>query len=147
MKMSSLRNRFANNEFGDSCWLLGDSGYSLKKWLMTPFGTPISACEKKFNLLHRKTRRVIEQAFGVLKSRWRILDHTGGSLCCSPAKVSKIAITCCVLHNICRRNGTPIIGEDCFVPPLVIEDSDSPEHLQLDCSGIAQRQTIVDILQ
>ena len=89
MEMSSLRNRFANNEFGNSCWLLGGSDYSLKKWLMTPFGTPI--CEKKFNLLHQKTRRVIEQAFGVLKSRWRILDHTGGSLCYSPAKVSKIA--------------------------------------------------------
>ena len=29
MEMSSLRNRFANSEFGDSCWLLGDSGYSL----------------------------------------------------------------------------------------------------------------------
>ena len=69
------------------------------------------------------------------------------SLCFSTAKVSKIAITCCVLHNICHRNGTPIIGEDCFVSPLVIEDGDLPEDLQLNSSGIAQRQTIVDILQ
>ena len=101
---------------------------------------------KKIILL-RKTRSVIEESFEVLISRWRILNHTGGSLCYSPAKVSKIPVTCYMLHNICRHNGTPIIGEDCSVPPLVIEDGDSPEDLQLNSSGIAQRQTIIDILQ
>ena len=52
-----------------------------------------------------------------------------------------------MLHNNRCRNATPIIGEDCVVLPLVTEDGDSPEHLQLNGSGIVQRQTIVNILQ
>ena len=31
MEMLSLGNWFANNKLGNSCWLLGDSHYSLKK--------------------------------------------------------------------------------------------------------------------
>ena len=45
-EMPFLSNCFANNTCGCSCWLLGDSGYSLKKCLMTPYVTPIGADEK-----------------------------------------------------------------------------------------------------
>ena len=143
MDMSSLSSRFGNGDFENS-WLLGDSGYSLKPWLMTPYAWPASDVERKYNLLHRKTRRLIEQSFGVLKSRWRILDHTGGSLCYSPDKVSKIAITCCVLHNICRRNGTPIIGQDSLIPSLDV--GDDAMGLEENVSGIIKRRSIAEIL-
>ena len=34
--------------------------------------------------LTQKTRSLIERSFGTLKSRWRILDHIGGTLCYTP---------------------------------------------------------------
>ena len=106
---SAIHDQFEKGKFGDNYWLLSDSGYPLRQWLMTPFSLPSTPAERKFNVLHGKTRCLLERAFGVLKSRWRILDHTGGSLCYSAAKVTKITLTCCVLHNICHRHGTPIL--------------------------------------
>ena len=119
---SHINDRFESGEFGEG-WILGDSGYPLKKWLMTPIENPTTAGEKLYSKEHRKTRCLIERAFGVLKSRWRILDHTGGRMCYRPERVSKIILTCCMLHNICRRNGTPIIDDTNTTPPPVIGDN------------------------
>ena len=54
-------------------WLLGDSGYRypLRDYLMTPFNTPATPAEERFNNAHTRTRHVVERAFGVLKSRFR----------------------------------------------------------------------------
>jgi len=146
MDMSALHDRFEDGEFGDS-WMLGDSGYGLKRWLMTPYPNPNTASERKFNLLHRKTRCVIEQSFGVLKSRWRILDHTGGSLCYSPAKVAKIIITCCMLHNICRRNGTPLVDKDPLSRVYLLSEEDDYSESKYDIViGINKRKSIALML-
>ena len=55
------------------------------------------------------------RAFGVLKQRWRIIDHlrriidhTGGRLCYTPLKACKITMCCFILHNICRRHNIPV---------------------------------------
>ena len=115
---SSVGQHFNADGFGVG-WLLGDSGYGLKKWLMTPFSNPTTLPEKKFNSSQKRTRCLIECAFGVLKSRWRILDHTGGRLCYTPAKAARITLACCVLHNICRRNATPMPVGLPDIAPLV----------------------------
>ena len=112
---------------------------------MTPYARPASDVERKYNLLHRKTRRLIEILFGVLESRWRILDHTGGSFCYSPDKVSKITITCCVLHNTCRCNGTPIIGQDSLISSLDVRDDDAM-GLEGNALGIIKRRSIAEML-
>lgn len=52
-------------------WLLGDSGYPLKVWLITPLGNPSTPQEERFQKAHCKTRNVVERAFGVLKQRFR----------------------------------------------------------------------------
>ena len=82
----NVYDRFENDEFGD-CWLLDDSGYPLKKWLITPFRNPSTAEERRFNVYHRKTRSAIEGCLGVLKMKWRILDR---KVCYGPEKVSYV---------------------------------------------------------
>ncbi|CAN7949043.1 unnamed protein product [Ixodes pacificus] len=41
--------------------LLGDSGYTCKPWLMTPFLSPSSAAEVAYNASHSTTRSIVER--------------------------------------------------------------------------------------
>lgn len=106
--MSCLREKFINNENLKECWLLGDNGYPLEPWLLVPVLEPCSVSEENYNCSHRHTRGVIERCNGVLKSRFRCLDHSGGILLYNPEKVCKIIATTCILHmyfmeNACSR--------------------------------------------
>ena len=56
--------------------------------------------QRDFNKPLSSARVVIEQAFGLLKGRWRcLLDKLDGSV----DKVPSTIITCCILHNICLK--------------------------------------------
>ncbi|XP_062595033.1 putative nuclease HARBI1 [Saccostrea cucullata] len=71
-------------------WLIGDSGYPLKEWLLTPFLSPSNQQEEKYNDALTKTRIVVERAFGVLKSRFRCLHASGALSCFHPVNVLKL---------------------------------------------------------
>lgn len=60
---------------------IGDSGYPLQPWLLTPILHPRNPHEERYNGSLTKTRVCVERAFGILKSRFRCLDHSGGILC------------------------------------------------------------------
>ncbi|CAM4570039.1 unnamed protein product [Leuciscus chuanchicus] len=92
-----------------------DSGYPLRRWLLTPFSNPQSAEEVRFNDTHAHARSVVERAIGLLKCRWRCLDASGGRLLYQPKKVCQIIMVCAILHNIALMNGI-------LVPP------DLPQH-------------------
>ena len=51
---SDLYDRFENNEFNGA--LLGDSGYPLKQYLITPVRAPQGPAERRFNDAHIRTR-------------------------------------------------------------------------------------------
>ncbi|XP_062572772.1 putative nuclease HARBI1 [Saccostrea cucullata] len=80
--------------------LLGDSGFPLLGWLVTPFRDHgnLTRQQKLFNKTHSRCREVIERAFGMLKNRFRrlyrfeMLDLT--------LLVNNV-LAACVLHNIC----------------------------------------------
>lgn len=67
--MSNIPGIMANHPEGG--WLLGDSGYPFKDFLMTPFNSPSTQMEESYNHAHCPTRNVIVRAFSVLKSRFR----------------------------------------------------------------------------
>lgn len=81
----------------------GDAGYSVQPWLMTPIRAPKDEPEEEYEAL-TKTRQVIERTFGLLKSRFRCLDKSGGVLQYKPQICCRITVACIVLHNYCMRH-------------------------------------------
>ncbi|XP_048730425.1 putative nuclease HARBI1 [Ostrea edulis] len=92
--------------------LLGDSGYALKKYLMTPYLNPSDVHQERYNGAHCRTRVLIEQTFGILKRRFAGL-HT--ELRLSPERACNAIVACCVLHNIgiVRGDILQFRGNDC----------------------------------
>lgn len=88
-------------------WLLGDSGYPLRPYLLTPVLNPTTHKENSYNMAHAKTRCVIERCFGVWKMRFRCVDTSGGALQFSPERACNIIVATAVLHNICIDNKVP----------------------------------------
>ncbi|XP_055841252.1 putative nuclease HARBI1 [Episyrphus balteatus] len=88
-----------------SAVILGDSAYSLSEWLITPCRTnPDNAVEQRFNRAHKRTRRIVENSFGILKEKFPCLNY----LRMQPTVAEQIVIACCILHNLEVRRGTPI---------------------------------------
>lgn len=52
-------------------WLLGDFGYFLEPFLLTPVLAPQNPAEMAYILAHSRTRCVVEQTLGILKNRFR----------------------------------------------------------------------------
>ncbi|XP_041830093.1 putative nuclease HARBI1 [Melanotaenia boesemani] len=104
LRNSVIFSKLRDGEYGDG-WLLGDGAYPLQPFLLTPVLNPATAGENRYNAAHVRTRNIVERTFGILKSRFRCLDRTGGALLYSPEKVSQIVIVCCMLHNVAKRHG------------------------------------------
>ncbi|CAG5014755.1 unnamed protein product [Parnassius apollo] len=133
---------------GEAVWLLGDSGYPLRPWLLTPIvnAEPGSAYEHYTNM-HCLTRNTVERCIGVLKARWRcLLAHR--VLHYNHHK--KI-----FLHNICNRHRLPVpqlpssdILEDQNnqIPQQPLQGVGVGAQQQLLASGRQQRDFIVQRL-
>lgn len=124
----SLISAFLEETFDDT-WeycLLGDSGYPLQPWLITPFKTEVTDGKKIFNRKHKKLRSLEERAIGLLKARFRyekykfsLLNETKYiipifrclleecQLGYSPLVAGHITYSCAVLHNFLVNNGFP----------------------------------------
>ncbi|KAK3880950.1 hypothetical protein Pcinc_014600 [Petrolisthes cinctipes] len=126
----------------------GDSVYPLERFLLTPFANPMTRGEERFNRSHTRTRVLIEQTFGLLKSRFRCPHQSGGSLQYEPRECGKIITACILLHNRCVRRRIPLPeaeaegGEE--------EDPDDPEPLEAAgarqgrAAGQQARNNVVD---
>ena len=79
--------------------LLSDSAYPMTLWQVKPFSFTLNLTkrEKLFNKHLSSARVIVEQAFGVLKGRFRILLKR---MDIGLENTVKTIITCCVLHNI-----------------------------------------------
>ncbi|XP_067633742.1 putative nuclease HARBI1 [Eurosta solidaginis] len=85
-------------------WLIGDQGYPLEPWLLTPVANPSTTKERKFNKIHASGRNCIERGFGVVKSRFRcLLKHR--VLHYSHETAAAIITSCVILHNIMAKAG------------------------------------------
>ena len=64
----------------------------------------------------------------------------------SPIKVAKIVAICCALHNMCRRNGAPILGANPPTSPVEITEHEIRGTTNAT-SALRRRQRIVEMLQ
>lgn len=85
--------------------IAGDAAYPLMPWLIKPYvGSNLTVAQISFNCYHSSSRIVVENAFGRLKARWRILQKR---IACKVLDAPSIVATCCILHNICENEQTP----------------------------------------
>lgn len=95
LRQTSVWDAFENNQRDG--FLLGDSAYPCRKWLMTPFPRPQRLAEQRFNDSLCGTRVKIECSFGRLKKRFRALHD---ELRVSPEKAPILIAAAMILHNI-----------------------------------------------
>lgn len=98
--------------------LLGDSAYPETSYLVPPykdFGN-LTAKQLKFNYLHSATRIVVENAFGLLKGRFRRLKFFESP---NLGFITNCIVAACVLHNIC-------IAENDYCDIEYLEEYDIP---------------------
>ena len=82
-------------------WLLGDSAYPLRPWLLTTIVNPAGRPQRQYNSAHCKTRVKVEQMFGIWKSRFRCLHKSGGCMQFRPERCVVVVVATAILHNIC----------------------------------------------
>ncbi|KMQ86369.1 nuclease harbi1-like protein, partial [Lasius niger] len=101
--------------------LVGDEAFQLTDYLLRPYPGREHLNQDRiiFNYRLSRARRTIENTFGILVSRWRILKRP---ITCSMEKIMKIVQAIICLHNWLRLQD---IEENQYVPPSMV-DQDSP---------------------
>jgi hypothetical protein len=100
---SEICARLKNNEIDGI--LLGNSGYPLKQYQLTPLLSVATHAERRYNFSHFQTRVKIENLFGVWKRRFPCLSM---KLCLKLSTSLLVIVACGVLYNIARKNGLPV---------------------------------------
>ncbi|KAK3875966.1 hypothetical protein Pcinc_007222 [Petrolisthes cinctipes] len=92
--------------FGDYL-LLGDSGYPLEPFLMTPVTNPTNEAEELYYRALVRTRVIVELTLGVVKNCFRCIHRFSGELQYTPLRSAKIVSACLLLHNRCVSRSIP----------------------------------------
>ena len=84
-------------------YMIGNSAYPLKSWLMKPFphNTELITQQRNYNYRVCRARIVTEIAFDRRKARWRrLLKRNDMNI----NNIPHVITAACVLHNICEIN-------------------------------------------
>ncbi|KAJ8913125.1 hypothetical protein NQ315_006043 [Exocentrus adspersus] len=128
---SHVRAQFENGVYRDEV-LVGDSGYGIRSYLITPLTNPNTPAEQLFNESQIRTRNPIERVFGVWKRRFPIVSF---GIRVKTEKVEAIAIATAVLHNIAHLLKEPL-------PPVAVE-----EEAALDFVNAANNMLVIPQLE
>lgn len=81
---------------------VGDEAFALKENFLKPYNQRELNEEKKiFNYRLSRARRVVENTFGILCSKFRIFESP---INLKPDNIDSVVMASCVLHNFLRRN-------------------------------------------
>ena len=101
---------------GEYFSIVGDEAYTISVYIIVPFpASKLTEDKDNFNFYLSSLRIHIEQTFGILVARWRILrDHLDLSL----EHCTSIMSVCMKLHNFCiekdilqRKRGLDVLND------------------------------------
>ncbi|CAG8596177.1 2468_t:CDS:2 [Scutellospora calospora] len=133
-------------------YIIADLAYPLRTYLMKAFLNYdlLGHRERCFNKTLSSMRMIVENAFGILKARWRILLHK--IYCTELERIVRIIHACCILHNFCIDNGDLLSFEDIEVnSELEYENQNDIENDAITAeqeriAGIHKREYLADYL-
>lgn len=103
---STLKKAIEENQLNlpDEAVMLGDEAFPLTKYLMKPYPRRniLTKKQKIYNYRHCRARRIVENGFGILSSRFRVFRRPLRLL---PSTVVKLVKAACSLHNWIRKSG------------------------------------------
>ena len=80
--------------------IIADDAFALKEWLLKPYPHRMMTREERiFNYRLSRGRRIVENAFGILSNRWRVLSK---KMEISPERAELVTLAACSLHNMLR---------------------------------------------
>ncbi|XP_053968701.1 putative nuclease HARBI1 [Anastrepha ludens] len=105
--------------------VLGDSAYPIRNYLLTPYRDygNLTEQEKRYNYKFSQTRVRIENAFGLLKCRFRQLMRLDFH---EVETTAKFILACCVLHNVCIDKQDFIEKKEYCVDPASVQEQHFP---------------------
>ena len=108
-------------------FILGDNAFPLKLWLMKPYSRHSMDLKVRiFNYRISRGRRVVQNAFGIITSHFRIFQSLMQH---EPPVATRVVMACLVLHNLLRIRH-PTCQQENFggegQPLIVLEGNDIP---------------------
>lgn len=90
--------------FNPEFYIIGDPAYPIRSWLMVAYkeNGRLTPSHRLFNKSLSKTRVVIEQAFSLLKGRFRRLKFLDIR---DMKELNETVMMCCILHNVLLHEG------------------------------------------
>lgn len=80
---------------------VADNAFQMQENLTKPYpGTDLTNKQRIFNYRLSRARRIVENVFGILVSRFGVLQTT---IELTPEKAQIIVLACCYLHNFLRK--------------------------------------------
>lgn len=114
-----------NTDISFPYYFVADAAFPLKENIMRPYpGRLLTKSKEIFNYRLSRARRTIENAFGILVARWRILKTT---LNLFPGNAEKIVLATVALHNFIKVNDT----SQTYIPHMYADWEDANHKIQL----------------
>ncbi|KAF8785100.1 Centromere protein V like protein [Argiope bruennichi] len=121
--------------------IVADDAFPLSFNLMKPYpGRGLNEEERIFNYRLSRARRISENAFGILATRFQIFKQR---ILTTPMNATKIVLSCCALHNFLISNNSNIYIPPCSIDVELIENK---EIQRGDWKGHYASEAVVPLL-
>lgn len=117
--------------------IVGDDAFPLQPYLMKPFNfRNQNSAQRIFSYRLSRARRTVENAFGMLANKFRVLQTT---IALEPSKVEKVLLACIALHNFLLKHN------DQNYTPLNIIGTETREDRPVENASCAQDQLLLSL--